>query len=85
MSAPNERGVGDDAARRRVVGDMTEPTHEDRADDPVDHDRSDEDRGISDVGLPRPGDGADTDGAPDAAATEAALDAAFPPQDAGRA
>ena len=62
---------------------MTEPTHEPPADDTVDDDRSDEDRGISDVGLPRPGDGADP--GPDEAATEAALDEAFPPEDAGRA
>jgi hypothetical protein len=60
---------------------MTEP-REGPADDPVDDERSDEDRAISDVGLPHPGDDVPAD---DDAPTEAALDAAFPPKDAGRA
>jgi hypothetical protein len=65
---------------------VTEPTREtpadDSADDSVDDERSDEDRAISDVGLPRPGDAAGGDGAE--AVDEAALDAAFPPEDAAR-
>jgi hypothetical protein len=64
---------------------VTEPTRETPADDPaddsVDDGRSDEDRAISDVGLPRPGDDA---GGGAEAVDEAALDEAFPPQDAAR-
>lgn len=64
---------------------MSEPTREPPAEDSVDDSRSDEDRGVSDVGLPRPGDSSDPAAGPDEAATEAALDEAFPPEDAGRA
>ena len=61
---------------------MTEPTRDASANDPVDDDRSDEDRAISDVGLPHGGDSSATAAGPDDAETRAALDEAFPAEDA---